>query len=121
MPGLKNMEIKMSDENILETVSKITEINDLSEFLGDEDFDEAMELVIKLIMKPGIDPASAQKLIVRLQALSTKYAVLAVTYSTIKRDKAGTPNNYKKNIYHSLKEALDKLCDALKYPARLGL
>ncbi len=111
----------MDSENILETVSRITELNDLSEFLQDPDFDEAMELVIKLIMKPGVEPAMAQKLIVRLQALSTKYAVLAVTYSTIKRDKAGTPNNYKKNIYHSLKEALDKLCDALKYPARLGL
>lgn len=111
----------MDSEHILETVNRITEINDLSDFLGDNDFDETMGLVIKLITKPGIDPAMAQKLIVKLQALSTKYAVLAVTYSTIKRDKAGTPNNYKKNIYHSLKEALDKLCDALKYPARLGL
>lgn len=111
----------MSNENILEMVSKITEINDLSSFLNDDDFDAAMQLVIKLIINPGIDPAQAQKLIVKLQALSTKYAVLAVTYSTIKRDKAGTPNNYKKNIYHSLKEALDRLCDALKYPARLGL
>lgn len=111
----------METEHILETVNKITEINDLSEFLNDSDFDEAMELVIKLIAKPGVDPAMAQKLIVRLQALSTKYAVLAVTYSTIKRDKAGTPNNYKKNIYHTLKEALDRLTDSLKYPARLGL
>lgn len=111
----------MNNEHIIETINRITEINDLSEFLGDEDFDQAMQLVIKLIVNPGVDPAMAQKLIVRLQALSTKYAVLAVTYSTIKRDKAGTPNNYKKNIYHSLKEALDKLCDALKYPARLGL
>lgn len=109
------------EENILDVVNRITELNDLSEFLGDQDFDEAMQLVIRLIMKPGIDPAAAQRLIVKLQALSTKYAVLAVTYSTIKRDKAGTPNNYKKNIYHSLKEALDKLCDALKYAAKLGL
>lgn len=111
----------MDNEHILETVNRITEINDLSEFLNDPDFDDAMELVIKLIAKPGVEPAMAQKLIVRLQALSTKYAVLAVTYSTIKRDKAGTPNNYKKNIYHTLKEALDRLTDSLKYPARLGL
>ena len=111
----------MENENILETVNRITEINDLSDFLDDPEFDEAMENVIQLIVKPGVSPATAQRLIVKLQALSTKYAVLAVTYSTIKRDKAGTPNNYKKNIYHSLKEALDKLCDALKYPARLGL
>lgn len=111
----------METEHILETVNRLTEINDLSEFLKDPDFDEAMELVIKLIANPAVNPAMAQKLIVKLQSLSTKYAVFAVTYSTIKRDRAGTPNNYKKNIYHSLKEALDKLCDALKYPARLGL
>lgn len=109
------------EENILDVVNRITELNDLSDFLGDQDFDEAMQLVIRLIMKPGIDPAAAQRLIVKLQALSTKYAVLAVTYSTIKRDKAGTPNNYKKNIYYTLKEALDRLTDSLKYPARLGL
>ena len=41
----------MSDESILDTVNKITEMNDLSEFLGDKDFDEAMELVIKLIQR----------------------------------------------------------------------
>jgi hypothetical protein len=111
----------MDSEHILETVNRITELNDLSDFLQDPDFDDAMELVVKLIVKPDIHPAMAQRLIVRLQSLSTKYAVLAVTYSTIKRDKAGTPNNYKKNIYHSLKEALDRLCDALKYPAKLGL
>lgn len=111
----------MDSENILETVNRITELNDLSDFLQDPDFDDAMELVVKLIVKPDIHPAMAQRLIVKLQSLSTKYAVLAVTYSTIKRDKAGTPNNYKKNIYHSLKEALDRLCDALKYPAKLGL
>lgn len=113
--------MEMDNEHILETINRITEINDLSEFLDDSDFDDAMVLIIKLITNPGVDPAMAQRLIVKLQALSTKYALLAVTYSTIKRDKAGTPNNYKKNIYHSLKEALDKLCDALKYPARLGL
>ena len=111
----------MNNEHILETVNRITEINDLSSFLNDKDFDEAMELVIKLIAKPGVEPAMAQRLIVKLQALSTKYAILAATYSTIKRDKSGTPNNHKKNIYYSLKEALDKLCDALKYAARLGL
>jgi len=108
-------------DDTLSLVSKITEINDLSSFLKDPDFDEAMDLVIKLTIKPGMEPGKAQQLIVKLQALSTKYAVLAVTYTTILRDKAGTDNNHKKNIYYTLKEALDKLCDALKYTARMGM
>lgn len=111
----------METENPLQIISKLTEINDMSNFLQDPDFDEAMELVIKLIVKPGMEPAKAQHLIVKLQALSTKYAVLAVTYTTILRDKAGTENNHKKNVYYTLKESLDRLTDALKYTARLGL
>jgi|SRR6185436_9021584 len=105
-------------DDTLSLVSKITEINDLSNFLKDPDFDEAMDLVIKLTVKPYMEPEKARHLIVKLQALSTKYAVLAVTYTTILRDKAGTDNNHKKNIYYTLKEALDKLVDGLKYQAR---
>lgn len=111
----------MANENILETISEITAINEAKQFLQDPDFDEAMDLIIRLIMKPGMDPGKAQHLIVKLQALSTKYAIQAVIYTTILRDKAGTDNNHKKNIYYSLKEALDKLCDALKYTARMGM
>lgn len=111
----------MENESILSTVSELTALNDMKDFLQDPDFDEAMDLVIKLIMKPHMEPGKAQQLIVKLQALSTKYAILAVTYTTILRDKAGTENNNKKNVYYTLKEALDKLCDALKYTARMGM
>ena len=38
--------------------------------------------------------------------------------STIAKDKAGTENNNKKNIYYSVKESIDKLVDALKYVVR---
>lgn len=111
----------MTDENPLELVSAITEFNDLSEFMSDEQLDKAMHLVVKLLMKPDVPAAMAPRLIVELQALSTKFAVMAVYYSTIARDKAGTPNNHKKNVYYSTKEAIDKLVDALKYSARYGL
>lgn len=111
----------MSDENPLAIASEIQEFNDLSEFMGDAHVDRVLELVVKLLMKPDVTPAAAPKLIVELQALSTKFAVQAVIYATIHRDKAGTPNNHKKNVYYSTKEALDKLVDALKYSARYGL
>jgi hypothetical protein len=41
-----------------------------------------------------------------------------VEYATIKKDRAGTDNNHRKNVYYSTKEALDSLVSALKYVAR---
>ncbi len=111
----------MSDynqEHPLETVSKITEFNDLSEFMQDEHLDRALDLAIKCLASPDIAATKAPRLIVELQAISFKFAVKAVEYATIKKDRSGTDNNHKKNIYYSTKEALDRLVDALKYAAR---
>lgn len=108
----------MTDENPLQIVSDITEFNDLSEFMQDEQLDRALHLAIKCMAQPDIAAVKAPKLIVELQALSFKFAVKAVEYATIKKDRAGTDNNNKKNIYYSTKEALDRLVDALKYAAR---
>ena len=49
---------------------------------------------------------------------TTKFAVMSSVYSTIAKDKAGTVNNNKKNVYYSVKESIDKLVDALKYVVR---
>lgn len=108
----------MSDENPLETVSTITEFNDLTEFMNDPQLDRALHLAIKCIADPNIAAQKAPKLIVELQAISFKFAVKAVEYATIKKDRAGTDNNHRKNVYYSTKEALDRLVDALKYAAR---
>jgi len=78
------------DKNTLELISSITEFND----------------------------AKAPYLIIELQAMSTKFSMMASYYSTIAKDKAGTTNNNKKNIYYSAKESIDKLVDALKYVVR---
>jgi hypothetical protein len=109
-----------NEEHPLQTISQITEFNDLSEFMQDEQLDKALELVIKCLTKPDIAAQKAPRLIVELQALSAKFAVMAVIYATIKKDRANTDNNHRKNIYYSTKEALDRLVDALKYSARMG-
>jgi hypothetical protein len=57
---------------------------------------------------------------VELQALATKFAMLAAYYATIAKERAGHPNNHRKNIYYSTKEAIDKLVDSLKYAAKFG-
>lgn len=108
----------MSGENPLETISVITQFNDLSEFMQDEQLDRALELAIKCIAEPNVAATKAPRLIVELQAISFKFSVKAVEYATIKKDRANTSNNHKKNIYYSTKEALDRLVDALKYAAR---
>ena len=72
-------------------------------------------------MKPEVPSAKAPMLIIELQAISAKLAILASYYSTIAKDKAGTVNNNKKNIYYSVKEATDRLVDALKYSARYSI
>lgn len=108
----------MSENNILEQISDITEFNDLSEFMNDKDLDKALELIIKLISKPDVPPSAAPALIVKLQAISAKLAVQARYYTTFEK---GGENSKKKNTYYTASEAIDKLVDALKYAARYGI
>jgi hypothetical protein len=86
------------DKNTLELISNITEFNDLHEFMKDEHLDKALAIVVKLLMNPDVPSAKSPMLIMELQAMSTKFAVLA--------------------SYYSLKESIDKLVDALKYVVR---
>jgi hypothetical protein len=108
----------VSDRSVLELVSDVTEFNDLHELMQDEQLDRALGIIVKLIMNPDIPSAKAPMLIIELQAISAKLSVLAAYYTTIARDKSGTLNYQKKNIYYSTKEAIDRLVDALKYAAR---
>jgi hypothetical protein len=108
------------DDNILELISQVTEFNDLSEYMKDEGLDTALARVIKLVMKPDIPASAAPRLIVELQALSTKFALLAAYYATIGKGPSGSVNANKKNVFYSTKEALNALVDALKYSARMG-
>ena len=108
----------MTDKNPLEIISTVTEFNDIHKFMNDPELDKTMEIVVKLLMSPDVPAAKAPTLIIQLQAMSAKFSMLSAYYSTIAKDKAGTPNNNKKNIYYSVKESIDKLVDALKYIVR---
>jgi arginine repressor len=104
-------------ESLLETVSSITQFNDIHEFLQDEDVDRALDLVVKILMKKGSVPSSeAPRIIVELQALSSKFAIMATYYATIGKD--GTKESHKKNLMFTMRDALSKLADALKYVAK---
>lgn len=111
----------MGREDTLSLINSIDEFVTLHDFMSDEEFDEALSIVVKLITKPEIPSTAAIPLIVKLQAISAKMRLMAVTYTTIKKGAPGSENAQKKNVYYSTSEALDKIVDALKYSARYGV
>jgi len=101
----------------LELISEVTEFNDLHDFMEDEQLDRALHLVVKLYLEKGrMNPAQAAALIVELQALATKFAVLGTYYMTI--GKKGAEETHKKNVYMTLKDSITKLVDSLKYVSK---
>lgn len=105
-------------ETSLDYINKITEFNDLHEFMGDEDLDEALAIVVKLLMKPDVPAMQAVSLITRLQAMSAKFQILATWYTTVAKGPSGSVNHTKKNVYYTMSDTIDKLVGALKYTTK---
>lgn len=99
----------------------IDELNDLNEFIQDERIDRLIELVVKLLKHKEPPQGQTLRIMNELQAMSAAFSLLAAKYSTIAKDRAGTPNNHKKTIYYSARDACDKLVDVLKYTAKAGI
>lgn len=108
-------------DSTLEYINQITEFNDIHDFMNDKDLDEAMALIVKIMMKPDIPSVQAVALIGKLQAMSAKFGLLATYYTTIAKGPSGSINNTKKNIYYTMKDSLDKLVDSLKYLAKYSM
>lgn len=106
----------VQEQNTLDLISMVQEFNDLHYFMNDADVDKALSRVIKLIAKPDVPPQVAAKLVVELQALSAKFAILATYYQTIGRGSG--EHTHKKNVCYTLRDSLGKLSDALKYGTR---
>ena len=102
---------------MIDIISEITEFNDMKEFMGDPDLDYALDLIIKLITKPDVPSSKAPDLIIKMQALSAKFAMLSRFYTTFEK---GGENAKRKNVYYTAEEAINRLVDALKYSARYG-
>jgi hypothetical protein len=105
-------------DNILETISNVSEFNEIKEFMNDPELDEALDLIIKLVMKPDVPAGKSPELIVKLQALSAKFAMLSRYYTTFEK---GGDASKKKNVYYTAADTIDKLVDSVKYLARYGL
>lgn len=105
-------------ETTLDYISKVTEFNDIHEFMQDEELDEAMAIIVKIMMKPDIPAMQAIGLITKLQAMAAKFDILATYYTTIAKGPAGSVNHTKKNVYYTMGDTIDKLVGALKYTTK---
>ncbi len=101
------------EDDILGTMKEFVKI---SQTMNDPDLDEALRYIIRLIEKPDIPPKTAVTVIVRLEALSAKFAFAQSYYKTF--GKAGTDERYKKDVYYTAREATVRLVDSLKYIVR---
>jgi len=108
-------------ESTLDYINQITEFNDVHEFMNDADLDEALALIVKIMMKPDIPSSQAVVLISKLQAMSAKFGVLATWYTTVEKGPSGSVNNTQKHVYYTMKDSIDKLVDSLKYVAKYSL
>lgn len=105
----------MSDLSALEYLSKIQDLVDLNDFMDDQDFADACDLALKCIAKPDLPPAAAKKALVQMQGYAFKFKMMGLAFMTIKKGKAGTPENAKKNVYYSVSEQCDSMAQSLKY------
>lgn len=110
----------MEDEHPLQTVDRVAEFNAINDFMQDEQVDKALELVVKLITKPEIAAAKAPKVIVLLEALAAKFAILAMYYTQYEKGKAGSEESKRKSTYYTVEEAMHSLSAAVKYSAKYG-
>jgi hypothetical protein len=103
----------MSDD-VIELVNEISEFTEISDYMNDEYLTEVLGLIVKLISQPDIPATAAIPLIVRLEAMSAKFAMQASYYTNVnKSDRA------KKNLYYSIVDATRRLVDALKYTTKV--
>lgn len=95
------------------TIDMINGLSEIAEFMDDEDLTQALTMVVKLILNPGIPINVATLEIVRLQAIATKMSFKATWMANVdKGDRA------KKNIYFTAASSINDLVAALKYITR---
>ena len=110
--------VEKRDLYTLVNLSTVQDLVELCEFMEDPVLAEMIDLAIKCLAQPNLKPETAEHLLVKFQAASMKFGMLAVTYTTLKKGSAGTDSNYKKNIYYTASEQCDKIASSLKYIVR---
>jgi hypothetical protein len=104
-----------AEKTILEYISEVDELLEVSKFMQNDRVDEALSIVMKVITQPDIPQGIVAPTIVKLQGISSMCAIQASYYKNLNPGKVGTEEYKLKNLYFSLHEALNELTNALKY------
>jgi hypothetical protein len=92
------------------TLESIKELKDLNDYLNDQDLEDALNILLKLISKPDLPHQVLGPTIVQLQAISGKLKVMAsVETHLYKKDRA------RKNLLYTVSDVIDNNVQALKY------
>lgn len=103
------------DKSILQLISDVSEFMELHLYFKDNDVDDALGTLIRLIAKPNVPPATAAPLVVKLQALSSKFSLMGKVYMLYDLDITKEEKTKRKNILLTLSSELEKLSNACKY------
>lgn len=107
----------ITGENLVELLEEVYEINRVSEFMKDDDVNQALAQCVKIISKPDIPPQVASILIVKMSAMVMSFRVKAKNYMLLEKD---APNaSQKKNLYMTLADSMQELINSLKYTAKM--
>jgi hypothetical protein len=88
-------------------------VEEVDEFLEDEDVLSVLNVVTRLIAGDVPDQAKIALVLVKLQAAALKFRTQYSAYMSYK--KGTTEANMKKNHYKEMYTGIDRLVDALKY------
>jgi hypothetical protein len=95
------------------TLDMVNGLEEIADFMQDEELSIALTTIAKLIIKPDIPLQVATIEIVRLQAIAAKMAFKATWMVNVEKG-----NREKKNIYFTAHDAITDLVSALKYIVR---
>lgn len=104
------------DYDLVDRLSKVSELNGISVFLKDPNVDFTLNKVVHIIAKPDIPAKVVTPLLNKLQGISFAFKVKAKFYMLI--GKSQPDATVKKNLYMTLADETDKLVQALKYTTR---
>lgn len=92
------------------TLEQVSGLHEIADYMQDEELTQALEFIVKIILKPDIPADVAVLQIVRLQAIAAKLQMRATWMANVdKHDRA------KKNLYYTAAAEIDKTVAALKF------
>lgn len=89
----------------------------VADLMNDDEFTDAVNEILRVMRRPDMLPQRASTLIQKLQATATLMGIRKQWY--VAYGPKTPEGKFKKNMYFTIEERLDKMVDALKYMAKV--